>query len=120
METKKQFSTIDEYINTCPDDVQGILKKIKEIIQKNAPDVQETISYKMPAFNLNGKCLVYFAAWKDHIAIYPIPAATGVFQKELLPYIGGKGTVRIPLNKPVPYDLVEKIVKSRMKQSLKV
>jgi uncharacterized protein YdhG (YjbR/CyaY superfamily) len=116
--TKKQFTTIDEYINTCPEDVQIILEKIRQTIQKVAPEAVETISYQIPTFKLNGKYLVYFAAWKDHIAMYPIPKSTDAFQKELSPYIHSKGTIRLPLDKPIPYNLVEKIVKSRMEQNL--
>jgi uncharacterized protein YdhG (YjbR/CyaY superfamily) len=116
--TKKQFKTIDEYISTCPEDVQIILEKIRQTILKVAPEAVETISYQIPTFKLNGKYLVYFAAWKDHIAMYPIPKSTDAFQKELSPYIHGKGTIHLPLDKPIPYDLVEKIVKSRMEQNL--
>jgi uncharacterized protein YdhG (YjbR/CyaY superfamily) len=115
---KKQFTTVDEYINTCPEDVQIILEKIRQTIRKTAPEAVETISYQIPAFNLSGKYRVYFAAWKDHVAMYPIPASADTFKKELSPYLHGKGTIQFPLDKPIPYDLVEKIVKSRMKQNL--
>jgi|SRR5579863_7797287 len=118
MESKKQFSTMDEYISACPENVQVVLKKIRQIVLRAAPDVVEKISYKMPAFDLNGKGLVYLAAWKNHISMYPIPGGTEAFKKELLPYIGSKGTIKLPLDKPIPYDLVEKIVRARIKQNL--
>lgn len=116
MKTNKRFATMDEYIQTFPSDVQGTLEKIRQTIQNAAPEAVETISYGMPTFDLDGKHLVNFAAWKDHIALYPIPAGTEAFQKELSPYIGGKGTIRLPLDQPIPYDLVEKIVTFRMKE----
>src|SRR5579862_5473254 len=110
MATSKQFTTVDEYIKACPPDAQLILEELRRTIHKTAPGVVETINYGMPAFSLNGKCLVYFAVWKKHISVYPIPRGDEAFKKEIAPYVGGKGTVRFPLNQPIPYDLVEKIV----------
>jgi uncharacterized protein YdhG (YjbR/CyaY superfamily) len=118
MKNKTQFKTIDEYIETFPANVQSILEKVRQIIQKTAPEAVETISYRIPAFNLNGICLVYFAAWKCHISLYPIPSGNKAFQRELFPYLSGKVTARFPLDKPIPYDLVEKIVKFLMKENL--
>ncbi len=120
MATKKQFSTIDEYVNSCPADVQSIFEKIRGIVRGNFPGVKETISYQIPTFSLNGKSLVYVGAWKNHIAMYPIPHGPEALQKELSPYISGRGTVRFSLNKPIPYDLIEKIVNARMKQNAEV
>jgi len=119
METsRKRFKTIDEYIETFPEDVQSILEKIRQTIRKAAPDAEEAISYQIPTFKLNGRNLVHFAAWEKHISFYPIPSGTESFEKELSPYIKGKGTIQFPLNKPVPYDLVEKIVMFRAKENL--
>lgn len=118
MTTQKQFSTIDEYISACPADTQVVLEKIRQTVHRAAPEAVETISYKMPAFELNGKCLVYLAAWKSHISMYPVPGGTEAFKKELSPYIENKSTIKLPLNKPIPYDLVEKIVQARVKQNL--
>ncbi|HTK19632.1 MAG TPA: DUF1801 domain-containing protein, partial [Mucilaginibacter sp.] len=87
MTTQKELLTIDEYLGSFPTDVKDILVKIRQIIQKVAPDATESISYKMPAFKLNGKDLVYFAAWKKHISMYPVPASSGAFEQELTPYI---------------------------------
>lgn len=116
MTTKKQFPSIEEYIKAYPTNVQNILGQIRQIIHAAAPDATETISYQIPAFKLNGKDLIYFAAWKEHISMYPVPGGTDAFEKELSPYIGGKGTVRFPLDKPVPFNLVEGIVQARLKQ----
>jgi uncharacterized protein YdhG (YjbR/CyaY superfamily) len=118
MTNKTQFGTIDEYIGTFPEKVQNILEKVRKTIQKTAPEAVETISYGIPSFNLNGRYLVYFAAWKCHISLYPIPSGDEAFQKELSPYLSGKATTRFLLDKPIPYDLVEKIVKFLMKENL--
>jgi uncharacterized protein YdhG (YjbR/CyaY superfamily) len=114
---KKQFKTIDEYIKTFPEDVQKLLEKIRQTIRKAAPEAVETISYQMPTFNLDGKYLIYFAAWKNHIGFYPIPAGDKAFQKELSPYTGAKSSVRFPIDKPIPYDLVKKLVMFRIKEN---
>ena len=115
---KTQYRTIDEYINTFPPDIQKILEKIRQTVREAAPEAIETISYQMPAFKLNGRNLIYFAAFKNHIGFYPIPSGIEAFKKELAPYIRGKGTLQFPLNKPVPYDLVKKIVVFRVKENL--
>jgi uncharacterized protein YdhG (YjbR/CyaY superfamily) len=113
----KRFSTIDEYIRTYPSNIQGILEKMRQIIKKAAPDAVEAISYQMPTFKLNGKNLVHFAAFKNHIGFYPIPSGIEAFKKELSPYKQGKGSVQFPLDEPIPLDLVEKIVKYRVKEN---
>ena len=112
----RQFKTIDEYIKTFPDDVQQILEKIRQTIRKAAPDAVEAISYQMHTFKLNGN-LVHFAAFKHHIGFYPTPSGTEAFQKQLSPYKGGKGSVRFPLDEPIPYGLVRKTVLFRVKES---
>ena len=113
----KKFKTIDEYIKTFPEDVQIILEKVRQTILKAAPGSAETISYQMPAFKLNGRVLVYFAGWKNHIGFYPTPSGTTVFEKELSQYEGAKGSVKFPLDKPIPYDLIGKIVRYRVKEN---
>ena len=110
MTDKKLFTTIDEYISTFPADIQPILEKVRQAIHKAAPEVAETISYGIPTFNLNGKHLVFFAGWKHHISLYPISAGDQAFQQELSQYKRAKGTIQFPLDNPIPYDLVEKIV----------
>jgi uncharacterized protein YdhG (YjbR/CyaY superfamily) len=116
---KKQFNTIDEYIETFPKDVQRILEKVRQTIRETAPEAVETISYQMPTFKLDGKYLVYFAAWKTHIGMYPVPAGTEAFKKELAPYKGAKSTARFPIDKPIPYDLVKKMVIFLIKENQK-
>ncbi|HKV59219.1 MAG TPA: DUF1801 domain-containing protein [Ktedonobacteraceae bacterium] len=117
MTDKKPFTTIDEYISTFPDDIQTILEKVRQAILKAAPDVVETVSYSIPTFDLNGKHLVFFAGWKHHISLYPIPAGDAVFQQKIAHYKKAKGTIQFPLDKPVPYDLVENIVTLLMKET---
>jgi uncharacterized protein YdhG (YjbR/CyaY superfamily) len=114
---KKEYKTIDEYIALFPEDVQKIMQKIRRIINEVAPEAKEAISYQMPAFKLNGN-LVYFAGFKSHIGFYPTPSGTETFQKELSPYKSGKGSVRFPLDQPIPYDLIRKIVLFRVKENL--
>ena len=115
---KKQFKTIDAYIQTFPKDVQAILQKVRQTIQKAAPDAVETISYQMPTFKLNGKGLVYFAAYEKHIGFYPIPSGMKAFEKQLAPYKQGKGSAQFPIDQPIPYDLVRRIVVFRAKENL--
>jgi len=119
MAPKKEFTTIDEYIKTFPKDVQSLLQGIRQTIRKAAPEAVETISYQMPTFKLNGRFLVSFAAWKHHVAMYPIPSGTETFKKKISEYKGAKSTARFPLDKPVPYDLVTQLVTFRVKEALK-
>jgi uncharacterized protein YdhG (YjbR/CyaY superfamily) len=114
----RQYKTIDEYIATFPKDVRDILEKLRRTIRESAPEAVEAISYGMPAFKLNGKSLVFFAAWKDHIGFYPSdPSAIEAFKKELTPFKQSKGTIQFSLDKPIPLGLVRKIVKFRVKQN---
>jgi uncharacterized protein YdhG (YjbR/CyaY superfamily) len=114
---KAGYKTIDEYIQTFPEDIQSILQKMRETIHQAAPEAEEVISYQMPAFKLKG-ILVYFAAAKQHIGFYPTASGVEAFQKELASYKTSKGAIQFPLDKPIPYDLVEKIVKFRVKENL--
>ena len=108
---------IDEYIAGFPPDVQEILQKIRATIKKAAPNAEETIKYQMPTFTLHGN-LVYFAAFKTHIGFYPIPTGIEKFKKELAPYKQGKGSVQFPLDQPIPYGLISKIVKFRVQENM--
>ena len=110
MTDKKLFTTIDEYISTFPEETQAVLEKVRQAIHKAAPEAAETMSYGIPTFNLNGKHVVFFAGWKHHISLYPLPAGDEAFQQQIAQYKRVKSTVQFPLDKPVPYDLVEKIV----------
>ena len=108
---------IDAYIASFPEDVRAILEKVRATIRKAAPGAEETISYRIPTFTLNGN-LVHFAAFKNHIGFYPGPTGIEAFKEELSAYEGAKGSVRFPLDKPIPLDLISKIVKFRVKESL--
>ena len=108
---------MDEYIASFPKDVQEILEKIRMTIKKAAPEAEEVISYKMPTFNLKGQYLIYFAAYKKHIGLYPVPNGDAKFNEELSVYRSGKGTLQFPLNQPIPYKLISKIVKARAKEN---
>jgi uncharacterized protein YdhG (YjbR/CyaY superfamily) len=116
MTDKKLFTTIDEYISTFPDDIQAILEKMRQAIQRAAPDTKETMSYGIPTFDLNGKHVVFFAGWKHYISLYPLPAGDEAFQQEIAHYKRAKGSIQFPLDKPIPYDLVEQIVTLLMKE----
>ena len=118
MERKEQLKTIDGYIKTFPEDIQSILEKMRQTIRKAAPEAVEAISYQIPTFKLNGN-LVHFAAFKKHIGFYPTSSGIEAFKKELSPYEGAKGSVQFPIDKPIPYDLVKKIVIFRVKENLK-
>jgi uncharacterized protein YdhG (YjbR/CyaY superfamily) len=117
MLNKKRNTTIDDYISTFPEDIQAILEKVRQSIKKAAPESIETISYGMPTFDLNGKHLVFFAGWKHHISLYPIPKGDEAFEQQLSSYKRAKGTIQFPLDKPMPYALVEQIVTLLMKDS---
>ena len=110
-------TNIDEYIAGFSPDVQTILETIRQTIRRAAPDAQETISYRMPAFTLKG-ILVYFAAFKNHIGLYPPMTGDSKLEKAISPYAGEKGNLRFPLDQPIPYPLVERIVKHRARQNL--
>ena len=105
-----QPETIDEYIADCPAEVQPALRDLKEAIRRAAPDAEESISYKMPTFKLNRRALVYFAAWKSHIGLYPVPSLDQDLEKEIGPFRAAKDTLRFPLGEPIPYPLVERVV----------
>ena len=108
---------IDEYIAGLQKDIQEILEKIRITIRKAAPDAEETIKYQLPTFTLKGN-LVHFGAFKKHIGFYPTPTGTEKFRNELSVYEGAKGSIRFPLDKPIPYDLISKIVEFRVKENL--
>ena len=113
------MKTVDEYIAGFPPGVQTILQKIRMTIRKAAPGAEETISYQIPAFKQNG-ALVYFAAYKSHIGVYPITRTVKEkFEKELAKYEAGKSTARFPIDKPVPYALIGRIVKFRVDEKLR-
>jgi len=110
---------MDEYIAGFPKDIQAMLAQVRTVIKKEAPQAEETISYNMPTFKLNGNYLIYFAGWKNHISLYPFSAAMEASLKEASAYkTSGRGTIQFPANKPLPTDLITKIVKFRIKENL--
>lgn len=119
MKTKKGFTSVNEYIGSLPPDVQKVMKKLRATIKAVVPKAKEKISYQIAAFELNGKNLVGYAGWKNHISIYPIPSGTEAFNKEISKYADGKGTIKFPLDKPLPLKLIRQIVKFRVVDNLK-
>ena|SRR5678816_1405076 len=114
---RRAAKDIDEYIDRFPEDVQNVLHKIRALINEVVPDAEEKISYQIPTFTLNGSYLIYFAGFKNHVSVYPAPRGTEQFKKELAAYEGGKGTVRFPLDQPIPYGLIKRIVKFKVKEN---
>ncbi len=102
-------SGTDQYIASFPAEVQAVLQEIRHRIRAAVPGAAETISYRIPAVTLNGRPLIYFAAWRHHISVYPVPGGDAAFRRDIEPYRHGKGTVRFPLSQPVPYHLIERM-----------
>lgn len=117
MRTSQPAENMDEYIAGFPAVVQRILQQIRTAIRTAAPEAEETISYRIPAFKLRGRYLVYFAGFKKHVGLYPAPTGDAKFKKQLSPYMSGKATVKFLLDEPLPLALIRKIVKSRAKEN---
>ena len=117
---KKNFESVDEYIVSFPKNTQTVLEQVRQAIKDAAPKAEETISYNMPAFKLNGN-LVWFGAFKNHIGFYPRESAIEEFKEKLSGYEVSKarGTVKFPLDKPMPLDLIKEMVRFRVKENLK-
>ena len=115
----EKYIDIDTYIATFPESTQRILEQVRATIKKAAPNTEEAIKYGMPTFMLNGKNLVFFAAFKNHIGFYATPTGHEAFKDALSIYKQGKGSVQFPLDKPIPYDLITKIVQFRVQENLK-
>ena len=115
--SKPKFKTVEEYLATVPKSILPILKELRQAIKQAAPQATELISYNMPAFKQN-KVLVYYAAQKNHIGFYPTASPIQVFAKELKGYKTSKGAIQFPIEEPIPIDLVERIVKYRLKEDL--
>ena len=115
--SRRRFETIDEYIAAFPPDVQSILEAMRNTIRESAPEAQEAMAYGIPTFRLNGN-LVHFAAFKHHIGFYPGgPSAIEAFKNELTQFKQSKGTIQFPIDNPIPFELVKKIVKFRVKEN---
>lgn len=112
------FETIDEYIAGHPQEIQALLQEMRKVIKEAAPEATEKISYQMPTFALHGN-LVHFAAYKNHIGFYPAPRGIEAFKEELSVYKGAKGSVQFPLDKPLPYELISRIVAFRVDENIK-
>jgi uncharacterized protein YdhG (YjbR/CyaY superfamily) len=113
------MNEIDKYISVFPEDVKTRMQSIRELVHAMAPSATETIKYRMPTFVLNGN-LIHFAAFKNHIGLYPLPAALDHFKKDLSVYKTGKGSVQFPHSHPLPMKLIKKIVEFRLKEQLSV
>lgn len=114
---QNNYETIDEYILQFSPEVRNKLSKLRKVIKEAAPEAEEKISYRMPAFAQNG-ILVYFAAFKDHIGFFPTSSGVAKFKDELSGYKGGKGSVQFPLDKPLPFELISRIVKFRVAENM--
>jgi uncharacterized protein YdhG (YjbR/CyaY superfamily) len=108
---KTNFQSIDEYIAACPEQTHERLQEIRAAIKKLAPKAKEKISYQIAAFELNGRNLIHFAGWKKHVSLYPVPAGSEAFERQIANYAGGKGTLKFPLDEPLPIKLIERVVK---------
>ena len=115
--TRIRFIDIDNYIGSFPEKTQKLLQEVRETIRKAAPEAGQTINCGIPTFKFRGN-LVHFAGFKSHIGFYPTPSGIEAFKKELSVYEGAKGSVKFPLDKPIPFELIERIVKFRVKESL--
>ena len=116
---KTNFQSIDEYIAACPAETHERLQEIRATIKKLAPEAKERISYQIAAFELNGKNIIHFAGWKKHISLYPIPAGDEAFEEAVSKYADGKGTLKLPLDEPLPMKLVNKVIKLHLAENLR-
>lgn len=112
------YKTMDEYIDSSPENVKGLLEKIRQTIKAIIPDAIETIGYGVPSFDMNDKHIIMFAGFKNHIGIYPTPAVIENFKKDLKDYKTAKGSIQFQLDKPIPYDLIKKIIEYKIKQMI--
>ena len=115
-----KFTSIDEYIASCPEETHERLQAVRAAVKRIAPQAKEKISYQIAAFELNGKDLIHFAGWKKHVSLYPIPVGDEAFEEEASKYADGKGTLKFPLDEPMPMKLVSKVIKLHLAQNLKM
>lgn len=111
------MNEVEKYIEQFPVDVQETLREIRDLIKENAPEAEEMIAYGMPGYKTNKKPLVYFAGYKNHIGFYATPSGHEEFKEELSKYKQGKGSVQFPLDQPIPFDLIKRIVRFRLKEN---
>jgi uncharacterized protein YdhG (YjbR/CyaY superfamily) len=112
----EDFETVDEYIASFPEEVRAVLTEIRRRIQDSAPTAEQSITYKIPTFKLDGRALVYFAGWQHHVGIYPVPRFGDELDQELADYRSGKDTVRFPLVDPIPFELIGQVVERLVKR----
>jgi uncharacterized protein YdhG (YjbR/CyaY superfamily) len=118
--SREKFNTVDEYIEFFPPNIQEKLKEMRKFIKNLLPEeAEEVISYGIPTFKLNGKYVIYYAAFKEHMSVYPIPTGNEKFEEEVKKYQTGPGTLRFPYDQPVPFDLVKKAVKYNLEANRK-
>lgn len=117
---KTNFQSIDEYIAACPPESQAYLQEIRKLIRRLVPDAKERISYQIAAFERNGKNIIHFAGWKKHVSLYPVPAGSEAFERQIKPYVSDKGTVKFPLDEPLPLKLIERVVKLHLEANNKL
>jgi uncharacterized protein YdhG (YjbR/CyaY superfamily) len=114
---KTDFKSVDEYIASQPEAVQGVLERVRSTIRKAVPQAEEVISYKIPTYKLQGGPVLYFAGWKQHFSLYPVTAnVVAAFKDEIAPYLVEKATLRFPLAQPIPVKLIGRIAKFRAKE----
>jgi len=111
-----KFATVEEYIASFPPDVQRTLESVRAAIRAAVPGTEERISYDIPTFALDGKYVVYFSGWKQHVSVYPIPDADPALERELKPHMAGKGTLKFPLTEPMPLDLIARVAARLLEQ----
>ena len=116
---KTNFQSIDEYIAACPPETHAYLQQIRKLIRNLAPDAKEKISYQIACFELNGMNLIHFAGWKKHVSLYPVPAGSEAFERQIESYVDGKGTLKFPLDEPLPVKLIERVVKLHLQVNKK-
>ncbi|MBK9925336.1 MAG: DUF1801 domain-containing protein [Anaerolineales bacterium] len=116
---KPGFTSMDEYIAACPEQSQNYLQEIRKMIKTIAPDAKEKISYQIATFERNGKNLIHFAGWKKHVSLYPVPAGSEAFERQIKPYVSDKGTVKFSLDEPLPIKLIERIIKLHLEVNKK-
>lgn len=115
---KAEFANVEAYIASCPENIRELLQQVRAVIRKAAPGAEEFISYGMPAYKTQSRPLVYFAGFKNHIGFYATPTGHEEFKQELSSYKQGKGSVQFPIDKPLPLDLIRKIVEFRVHENL--
>lgn len=109
-------ATVDEYIASFPPDMQAVLDTVRAAIRAAAPGTEERISYGIPTFTLDGRYVVYFSAWKQHVAVYPMPRGDAALDRDLAPHRAGKGTLRFPLDRPIPLELIGRVAARLLEQ----